>query len=117
RPRVERPRVAAAHDREVVVGAEEPFEPAVLARAREREPLLPRDALLALDHEADAHAASLRVPPRARLRAAAWAGSPRRPGRSPSASARRTTARSPGASATGTRRRAVASGRLAARRS
>ena len=45
----------AAHDRAVVVGAEEPVEAGVLGRAREREPLLPGDALLALDHQADAH--------------------------------------------------------------
>ena len=39
-------------DRAVVVGAEEALEPGLLGGARERDPLLPGHALLALDHQA-----------------------------------------------------------------
>ncbi len=55
RPRVERAGLAAADDREVVVGAEQPLEARRLAGLGEREPVLPGDPFLALDHEADAH--------------------------------------------------------------
>ena len=41
--------------RDVVVGAEERVDPVRLARVREVAPLLPGDALLALDHQRDAH--------------------------------------------------------------
>ena len=51
RPGVERAGGLASHDRAVVVGAEEPFEAGRLGCAREREPLLPRHALLAFDHQ------------------------------------------------------------------
>src|SRR5262249_48234672 len=52
---IERARGVDVHDRAVVVGAEQPFEAGVLCRLREREPLLPGDALLPLDHQVDAH--------------------------------------------------------------
>src|SRR5581483_8269160 len=45
----------AAHDRAVVVGAEEGVELRVLRRACERDPLRPGDALLALDHQREPH--------------------------------------------------------------
>src|SRR4051794_19596774 len=54
-PRVERSGGIAASDRAVVVGAEERVELRVLGRARERDPLRPGDAFLALDHEGDPH--------------------------------------------------------------
>ena len=57
RPGVERAGRVAADDRAVVVGAEEPVEAGCLGGVRERDPLLPGDALLALDHQADAHCA------------------------------------------------------------
>ena len=41
--------------RDVVVGAEERVDPVLLARVGEGAPLLPGDALLALDHQRDAH--------------------------------------------------------------
>src|SRR5439155_285008 len=55
RPRVERAGVAGAPDRHVVVATEEALEPGLLGRARERVPLLPRHALLALDPQAETH--------------------------------------------------------------
>ena len=55
RPGVERAGRVAAHDRAVVVGAEEAVEAGGFGGGREREPLLPLDALLALEHQADAH--------------------------------------------------------------
>src|SRR5207302_3315024 len=39
----------------VMVGSEQCLEPALLARLCQSEPLLPGDALLALDHQADPH--------------------------------------------------------------
>jgi hypothetical protein len=54
-PRVEGRGVGGAADAEVVVGAEQRLDLCVLARAGERDPLLPRHVLLALDHQADAH--------------------------------------------------------------
>ena len=41
--------------REVVVGAEERLEPVLLTGVGEREPVVPGGALLALDHQCDAH--------------------------------------------------------------
>ncbi len=55
RPGIERAGGLAADDRAVVVGAKEPFETRILRRTGERDPLLPGDALLALDHQTDAH--------------------------------------------------------------
>ncbi len=55
RPCVERSGAAAADDREVVVGAEKTLEPRALGGLRERQPPFPGHALLALDHETDAH--------------------------------------------------------------
>ena len=52
---VERRSLAPADDGEIVVGAEQPLEPAPLARIGERQPLVPRDALLPLDHQAQPH--------------------------------------------------------------
>ena len=40
---------------EVVVGAEERLDAVLLARARERQPVLPGDPLLSLDHQRQAH--------------------------------------------------------------
>ena len=45
-------------DRRVVVGAEEPLEPVLLGEAGEAHPVVPGDALLPLDHEADPHQAA-----------------------------------------------------------
>ena len=52
---VERRSLAPTDDGEIVVGAEQPLEPAPLARVGEREPLVPGDALLPLDHQAKPH--------------------------------------------------------------
>ena len=53
RPRVEGVGVGP-DDRRVVIGAEEPLEPVVLGERREAHPVVPGDALLALDHQTDA---------------------------------------------------------------
>src|SRR5439155_22345983 len=45
--------------RDVVVGAEERVDTVLLAGVGERAPVLPGDALLALDHQRDAHAAAI----------------------------------------------------------
>ena len=58
RPRVERAALVLSREREVVIRAEQSFEAVLLARAREGDPLVPRHALLALDHEADIHVVS-----------------------------------------------------------
>ena len=42
-------------DRRVVIGAEESLEPVFLGEARETHPVVPRDALLPFDHQADPH--------------------------------------------------------------
>src|SRR4029077_7172287 len=60
RPGVERAAAGQVEDRLVVVGAEETLETVLLAGAGERNPVVPGDALLALDHQADAHSWSLR---------------------------------------------------------
>ena len=54
-PRIERARGLPTDDRAVVVGAEQPVEVRLLGRAGQRDPLLPGDALLPFDHQADAH--------------------------------------------------------------
>ena len=48
-PRIERPSVRDPGDVQVVVGAKQLRDPVGFARARQRDPLGPRDALLALD--------------------------------------------------------------------
>ncbi len=53
RPRVVRVRVRP-DDRRVVVGAEEALEPVLLGEASETHPVVPGDALLPFDHQADA---------------------------------------------------------------
>ncbi len=58
-PGVERPALGIAHQRPVVVGAEQALQAVLLARPGQGEPLLPGDVLLALDHQADPHAALL----------------------------------------------------------
>ena len=50
---------AGSRRREVVIGAEEGLDPVLLARLCEREPVLPRHALLPFDHQRDAHAGIL----------------------------------------------------------
>ncbi len=55
RPRVEGTAIGPAHHRQVVVGAEERVDRALLARLRECQPLLPGHRLLPLDHQADTH--------------------------------------------------------------
>src|SRR5207245_490714 len=55
RPRVE-DRPALVEAGEVVVGAEERLDAVLLARVRERDPVVPRHALLALDHQREPHA-------------------------------------------------------------
>ena len=62
RPGIERSRRRALADRLVVVGTEEPFEAGALGCFREREPVLPLDSFLALDHQADAHRLIQAVP-------------------------------------------------------
>ena len=59
RPGVVRDIAVLVRLRDVVVGAEERLDAVLLARIRERAPLLPGDALLALDHQRDAHRAIL----------------------------------------------------------
>ena len=54
RPGVER-RTSRLGLREVVVGAEERLDTVLLARLGEGEPVLPRHALLPLDHQRQAH--------------------------------------------------------------
>ena len=61
RPGLERSVPWIAPEREVVVGGEEALEPGALDRPRQLEPALPRDAVLPVDHQADAHAAILEV--------------------------------------------------------
>ena len=61
RPGVERARGRAAEDGEVVVGAEQPLEADALGGAGERAPLLPGDALLSLDHQAETHSRNLSI--------------------------------------------------------
>jgi hypothetical protein len=56
-PRVERAALVDAAEVEVVVGAEQGRDAVLLAGARERHPLGPRHALLALDHQAEIHGA------------------------------------------------------------
>ena len=53
-PRVEC-RSLRADDRCVVIGAEEAFEPVALGEPSEAHPILPGDAFLPLDHQANAH--------------------------------------------------------------
>ncbi len=48
--------VTPAHHGEVVIGAEEPIEARALSCVGERQPLVPGDVLLALDHQAEPHA-------------------------------------------------------------
>ena len=55
RPGIERAAFLRAHDGAVVVGAEQRLVPVLLARARERNPVVPGHALLALDHHAQPH--------------------------------------------------------------
>ena len=55
RPRVVRDVRVLVRLRDVVVGAEERVDAVLLAGVRERAPLFPGDALLALDHQRDAH--------------------------------------------------------------
>src|SRR5207248_48755 len=50
-----------APERRVVVGAEQALEPRLLAGSGEGPPVVPGDALLALDHQADAHGPTLTV--------------------------------------------------------
>src|SRR3954452_5620980 len=54
-PGIERAALGVLVDGEVVVGAEKRVEAEPFARLRERDPVGPRDALLAFDHEADPH--------------------------------------------------------------
>ena len=54
-PRVERAQVLGLLDREVVVRAEEGLDARPLAGLGERQPVVPADALLALDHHGEAH--------------------------------------------------------------
>src|SRR4029453_19448766 len=58
-PGVARAPLAPPHPRLVMVGAEQGLQPVLLAGPGERQPLLPGDVLLALDHQADPHAALL----------------------------------------------------------
>ena len=58
-PGVERAALVRAHDRAVVIGAKQRLVPVLLARARERAPVLPGHALLTLDHHAEPHAEEL----------------------------------------------------------
>src|SRR5215208_3744161 len=55
-PRVERPQIPGLLDGEVVVRAEEGLDARPLARLGQRDPVVPADALLALDHHGEAHA-------------------------------------------------------------
>ena len=55
-PGVERAAVRLPVERLVVVRAEEGLEAGGLGGGRQAAPLIPRDAVLALDHQADAHA-------------------------------------------------------------
>ena len=57
-PRRRAPRARDAEDRLVVVGAEQPSIPSSSHGTGERQPLLPGDALLALDHQRDPHRVS-----------------------------------------------------------
>ena len=52
---VERRSFAPPDDREVVIRAEQPLEPAALADVRKRQPLVPGDALLSFHHQAEPH--------------------------------------------------------------
>jgi hypothetical protein len=61
RPGVVRDVAALVRLRDVVVGTEERVDPVLLARVGECAPLRPGDALLALDHQRDAHRAILRA--------------------------------------------------------
>jgi len=56
-PGVGRATTGHALPAEVVVRTEERLEPQTLSGLREREPVAPGDALLALDHQAEAHGA------------------------------------------------------------
>ena len=60
RPGVQRAS-SLGEERQVVVGSEQPFEPVLLASAGQRNPLIPADALLPLDHQADTHRSILPV--------------------------------------------------------
>ena len=55
RPRVERAALLHVIEVELVVGAEQRRHAVRLARLRERQPLGPGDAVLALDHQAEVH--------------------------------------------------------------
>ena len=55
RPGVERAVAGHAVERHVVIGAEQRLEAGSLGGGRQRPPLVPGDALLALDHQAHAH--------------------------------------------------------------
>ena len=55
RPGIQRAPLLSAESGQVVVGAEEPLEAALLAGGGKGEPVLPLDAFLSLDHQADAH--------------------------------------------------------------
>ena len=48
-------RAVALRERQVVVGAQQRLEAAALGGAREREPVVPADALLPLDHQREPH--------------------------------------------------------------
>ena len=61
-PGVHRTGGVATQDRAVVIGAEHAVEPCGLGGERQREELLPGDALLAFEHEADAHRQVIRAP-------------------------------------------------------
>jgi hypothetical protein len=52
-PRVERTTFTRPIERQVVIRAEQPVEASSLTHASEVDPLLPGDALLAFDHQAD----------------------------------------------------------------
>jgi hypothetical protein len=58
RPGIQRDARRILEDGLVVVGAEERFDPALLAGARKRQPVLPGDAFLAFDHQGNPHRVS-----------------------------------------------------------
>src|SRR5829696_7750939 len=55
RPGIERATLLRSHDRAVMVRAEQRLVPVLLARAGEREPVVPGHALLTFDHHAESH--------------------------------------------------------------
>ena len=66
RPRVVRDVVGLVSLRDVVIRAEERVDAVLLARVRERAPVLPGHAFLPLDHEREPHGASVSVSGRGR---------------------------------------------------